>query len=59
MGGIRSVRTAGEILQRVGLEVNIQPLGITSGSTAKASAFEQFSVRYFEDWGSLIDGVGL
>jgi hypothetical protein len=59
MGGIRSVQTAGEILHQAGFDVNIQPLGITSGSTAKASAFEQFSVRYFEDWGSLIDGVGL
>lgn len=59
MGGIRSVRAAGEILQVAGFDVNTQALGLTSGSVAKASVFEQFDVPYFEDWVSLINSVDL
>ncbi len=59
MGGIRSTRKAGEILQQAGFDVNIQSYGITSGSAAKAAAFEEFDVPHFEDWESLIDKTDL
>ena len=59
MGGIRSARAAGEMLQRAGLEVNIRAVGLTSGNSAKASAFERAGVRYFQDWASLIIEGGL
>ncbi|WKZ37865.1 MAG: hypothetical protein QY332_07975 [Anaerolineales bacterium] len=54
MGGIRSVRAAGEILQRAGFAVTVRTIGLTSGSLAKASAFEHGHVQYFENWNDLI-----
>ncbi len=59
MGGIRSTRKAGEILQQAGFDVNIQTLGLTSGSTSKAAAFADFNVPYYKDWSELIDGINL
>jgi hypothetical protein len=59
MGGIRSVRSAGEILQKAGFDVHIDPVGLTSGNTAKVSAFEHAGVQHFENWDSLIRGIDL
>jgi hypothetical protein len=59
LGGVRSVQTAGEILQKAGLDVAIQAYGLTSGSAAKSAAFEQVGLPFFSDWGTLIDQLGL
>ncbi len=59
MGGIFSARSAGEILKRAGFDVSVRAIGLTSGNTAKASAFRDASVQYFQNWESLIEGVGL
>lgn len=59
MGGIRSTRKAGEILQQAGFDVSIQTFGLTSGSISKAAAFTEFSVPYYEDWTALINGINL
>lgn len=59
MGGIRSVQSAGEILQKAGFNVHIHAIGLTSGSSSKAAAFQQADVQYFETWDSLIQGIGL
>jgi hypothetical protein len=59
MGGIHSVRSAGEILKKAGLDVTVRALGLTSGNSAKASAFEHAGVQSFPDWESLIKGNGL
>lgn len=59
MGGIRSVRTAGKILQEADFDIDIKAIGLTSGSGAKSSAFEEANIPYFENWESLIAGVGL
>lgn len=59
MGGIRSVRQAGEILQKSGFDVHVITIGLTSGNSAKAAAFEQAGVGYFETWDALIQGMGL
>ncbi|MDD2923477.1 MAG: hypothetical protein PHQ36_14420 [Anaerolineales bacterium] len=53
IGGIRSVKAAGEILQNAGLNVNVLPLGLTSGSAAKAEAFVKAGIPYFENWGEI------
>ena len=57
MGGIRSVRAAGEILQKAGFQVEIRVLGLTSGIKAKAVAFANADVPYFENWESLMAGI--
>lgn len=54
MGGIRSTREAGRILQQAGLDVKVSTYGLTSGSSSKAAAFEQNQVTYFNDWAELI-----
>jgi hypothetical protein len=54
MGGIRSVRTAGEILRKAGIDVTVRVFGLTSGVEAKAFAFENAGVPYFENWESLV-----
>ncbi|MBI5962225.1 MAG: hypothetical protein HY863_02020 [Chloroflexi bacterium] len=54
MGGIRSVRSAGEIFQKAGFDVTVRVLGLTSGIAAKAAAFEAADVPHFENWESLI-----
>lgn len=59
MGGIHSVRSAGEILKKAGLDVKVRAIGLTSGNSAKAFAFEHAGVHYFQDWQSLIKGRGL
>ncbi len=59
MGGIRSVKAAGEILQKAGFDVHVHAIGLTSGNAAKASAFEKAGVIHFENWTSLIEGVSL
>ncbi len=59
MGGVRSVRSAGEILQKAGFDVHVQLVGLTSGNAAKAAAFENAGVQYFESWDSLIKGIDL
>lgn len=59
MGGIRSVRSAGEILQQAGFDIDLHPVGLTCGNIAKAAAFEHADVQYFENWNSLIQGIDL
>jgi len=50
MSGIRSVRAAGDILQKTGLNVTIHAYGLTSGSSAKAEAFTQAGILHFGNW---------
>lgn len=59
LGGIQSTQAAGEILQKAGLDVAIRPLGLTSNSPAKASAFDQANVEYYENWDSLTSAITL
>jgi hypothetical protein len=59
MGGVRSVRSAGEILQKAGFDAYVHPVGLTSGNAAKAAAFKNAGVQYFESWDSLIQGIDL
>jgi len=59
MGGIHSARSTGEILKKAGLEVIVRAIGLTSGNSVKASAFEHAGVQYFQDWESLTKGIGL
>ena len=54
MAGIRSVRSAGEVLRQSGYDVYFRPLGMTSTNPGKASAFEQAGVQYHQDWKSLV-----
>ncbi len=54
MGGVRSVRAASEILQKAGFKISVNPLGLTSGHAAKASAFKQADVPWFETWNDLL-----
>lgn len=54
LGGIRSVRAAGEILQKAGFDVTVRVFGLTSGIVVKAAAFEQAGVPYFADWEDLM-----
>ena len=57
LSGIRSVSAAGEILQKVGLDVTIHAYGLTSGSAAKSTAFEQAGVPYFSAWDTLLKNL--
>ena len=58
MGGIKSTLKAGEILQRAGKEITIQTLGLAfDGTAAKAIAFEQAGIPFFNDWGALMDQI--
>ena len=59
LGGVRSVRVAGEILQKAGLDVTVRAYGLTSGSAAKSAAFEQAGVPHFSDWESLASQLNL
>jgi len=54
MGGIRSVRAAGEIFRQAGFHVAVRTLGLTSGIPAKAAAFDAADVPHFENWEQLI-----
>jgi hypothetical protein len=58
LGGIRSTQSTGEILRKAGFEVTVRPFGLTLGSAAKASAFEKADVPYYEDWQTLVAGIG-
>ncbi|GAB4543052.1 MAG: hypothetical protein Fur002_14370 [Anaerolineales bacterium] len=53
LGGVRSARAAGEVLNRHGFQVSVCPLGLTSGSRAKAAAFDAAGVPHEEDWRAL------
>jgi hypothetical protein len=57
MGGIFSTLKAGEILQQAGMEITIQTLGLTLGSSSKAAAFEQAGIPFFESWELLLDQI--
>jgi hypothetical protein len=59
LGGINSVTAAGEILRGAGLNVTVRAFGLTSGSEAKAIAFEKFQIPYFTDWETMIAEIGL
>ena len=58
LGGIRSVRVAGEILKAAGFQANVQPIGLTLGNEAKAAAFRQANVPYYSDWESIMEVIG-
>ena len=57
MGGIFSTLKAGEILQQAGMDITIQTLGLTLGSSSKAAAFEQAGIPFFESWELLLDRI--
>lgn len=57
LGGIRSTQSAGEILQNAGFDVCVKLIGLTSGSSAKAEAFESAEVTYFETWEAIADEI--
>ena len=59
LGGVRSVMAAGKILGDTGLDLNIKAFGLTSGSIAKAAAFEQVGMPYFNNWDKLFENLGL
>ncbi len=59
MGGIHSTIKAGKILEQNGMNVTVHPFGLTSGNSAKAAAFQQAGIPFFEDWDSLINKMGL
>lgn len=54
LGGIRSARAAGYVLQNGGYDVRVRAFGLTSGSAAKAYAFDTAGVRHFKTWEDLI-----
>ncbi len=55
LSGIRSAWAAGEILRQAGFDVVVRALGLTSGSAAKAQAFEQMGVPHYADWQALLE----
>lgn len=57
LGGVRSVRAAGDILRNAALDVNVHAYGLTSGSAAKSTAFAQTGVPHFKNWEALIDRI--
>ncbi|HCK66834.1 MAG TPA: hypothetical protein DHW49_11280, partial [Anaerolineae bacterium] len=57
MGGIRSVQSAGEILQQAGFDVHIKTIGLTSDSQAKASAFKKAGIECFDTWEEIITNL--
>jgi len=59
LGGIRSVQSAGEILRDSGFNVVVRTFGLTSGSTTKAAAFEQFEIPHFANWETMIKEMNL
>jgi hypothetical protein len=58
LGGVRSARAAAEILKQAGFQVNVRPMGLTSGSAAKASTFEQAGVPHYTGWETIIEAIG-
>jgi hypothetical protein len=59
MGGVRSALTTSEILNSAGFDVSVRAFGLTSGSAAKAAAFEVANIPHYEKWESLIKQVEL
>lgn len=59
LSGIRSVISAGEILQKAGLEITVHAYGLTSGSAAKSAAFEQAGLPHYDDWPALAEQLPL
>lgn len=59
LGGIRSVEEATEICLQDGFDVSMRAFGITSGIFAKAEAFRQTRIPFFEDWMSLARRIEL
>jgi hypothetical protein len=57
LGGIRSVQSAGEIFQQAGFDVNINTIGLTLGSKAKAAAFEKAEIKFFDSWNEIITNI--
>jgi len=57
MGGIHSVRDAGDILRQSGFDVAVRAFGLTGGSMAKAAAFNAAKVPHFEKWETLIKQI--
>jgi hypothetical protein len=57
MGGINSTLKAGEVLQQTGMDISIQALGFTSGSSSKAGAFKQAGIPFYDDWESLMNRI--
>jgi len=57
LGGIRSTQSAGEILKRAGIEVEIHLFGLTSGNPQKMDAFKNAGVPHFENWESLAERI--
>jgi hypothetical protein len=57
MGGIRSVQSAAEIFQKAGFDVHIKTIGLTSGSQAKATAFEKNKIEYVDTWEEIITKI--
>ena len=58
LGGVRSVRAAAEILKQAGFQVNVRPMGLTSGSAAKASTFKRAGVLHYAGWETIIEAIG-
>ncbi|MGE5378720.1 MAG: hypothetical protein ACM3XO_27000, partial [Bacteroidota bacterium] len=58
LGGIRSVRAAGEILKSSGFDVTVYPIGLTLGNETKASAFQKANVPCYSDWESIVEAIG-
>jgi hypothetical protein len=57
MGGIRSVKKAGEILNAASFDVTVRAFGLTSGRREKGDAFEQAGIPFFGDWDLLIEQI--
>jgi hypothetical protein len=57
MGGMNSVKAAGELFQQAGLDVNLKMFGLTSGSAAKTAAFEKAGIPHFKDWSVLMEAA--
>lgn len=54
MGGVRSALATSEILNSAGFDVSVRAFGLTSGSAAKATAFEVANIPHYEKWEALI-----
>jgi hypothetical protein len=59
MGGIRSTLAAGDVLRQAGFDVTTRPLGLTSGSASKATAFDAENIPHFETLEPLIAAIML
>jgi hypothetical protein len=57
IGGINSTLKAAEILQQAGMDITVQTLGLTSGSSSKAVPFKQAGILFFENWVALMHQI--